>query len=383
MIEYNKHSITKSDISSVVRTLKSSFITKGPRVIEFEKNLKKYFGSKFCITTSNATCAFLMISKLLNLSKKDIIILSPLTFISGANSASFFGAKTLFIDVNDYDQNIDCIKLEKILKNKKIKKRVKAIIVTDYGGNPADWQKLKKISNKNKIPLINDNCHAIGSRYKKKKDYACRYADFVVHSYHAVKNITCGEGGSILLNDKKNYQILKKLREHGFDKKNNIENWKYDMGIVGFNFRLSDINCALGNSQLKRLDKIVKSRNIIAKKYFNLLRKFKFISLPLVNTNNVNAYHLFPIRINFKKFKISKNEFLKKMKIIFKINLQIHYTPTYRFKYYIKTLKVKFNKYPNTEKFFNESFSLPIYPDLKENEQKYIVSSIIKCLNLR
>lgn len=383
MIEYNKHSITKSDISSVVRTLKSSFITKGPKVIEFEKNLKKYFGSKFCITTSNGTCAFLMISKLLNLSKKDIVILSPLTFISGANSASFFGAKTLFIDVNDYDQNIDCIKLEKILENKKIKKRVKAIIVTDYGGNPADWQKLKKISNKNKIPLINDNCHAIGSRYNKRKDYACRYADFVVHSYHAVKNITCGEGGSILLNDKKNYQILKKLREHGFDKKNNIESWKYDMGIVGFNFRLSDINCALGNSQLKRLDKIVKNRNIIAKKYFNLLKKFEFISLPSVKTNNVNAYHLFPIRINFKKFKISKNKFLKKMKISFKINLQIHYTPTYRFKYYNETLKIRFNKYPNTEKFFNESFSLPIYPDLKENEQKYIVSSIIKCLNLR
>ena len=126
MIEYNKHNITKSDISSVVRTLKSSFITKGPRVIEFEKNLRKYFGSNFCITTSNATCAFLMIYKLLDLNKNDIIILSPLTFISGANSASFFGAKTLFVDVNDHDQNINCTNLEKILKNKKIKKKSKS-----------------------------------------------------------------------------------------------------------------------------------------------------------------------------------------------------------------------------------------------------------------
>ena len=127
----------------------------------------------------------------------------------------------------------------------------------------------------------------------------------------------------------------------------------------------------------------MKNRNIVAKKYFNLFKKFKFISLPSINKNNLNAYHLFPIRINFKKFKISKNNFLKKMKTLFKINLQIHYTPTYRFRYYNKPLKNDFNKYPNTEKFFNESFSLPIYPNLKENEQKYIVSSIIKCLNLK
>ncbi len=383
MLQYNKHNITNSDIRSVVKTLKSDYLTKGPKVLEFEKNLKNYFGSKYCLTISNATCALLMISKLLKLNKKDIVILSPLTFISGANSASFFGAKTLFVDINEYDQNIDCLKLEKILKNKNIKKKVKAIIVTDYGGNPADWKKLKKISKTNNIPLINDNCHAIGSSYKGRKDYATKYADFVIHSYHAVKNITCGEGGAIFLNSKRKYKILKKLREHGFNEKNNYKSWKYDMEILGFNFRLSDINCALGNSQLSRLNKIVKIRNNIAKKYINLFKKFNAISFPNVKSGNINAYHLFPIRINFKKLKINKNNFLKKMKMKYRINLQIHYTPTYRFKYYTRNYNIKFNHYPNSEKFFSESVSLPIYLSLTEKKQKYVVSSIVKCLKLK
>ena len=309
--------------------------------------------------------------------KKDLVILSPLTFVSGANSVSDSGAKPHFVDISDFDQNLDPVKVEtELLKLKKKKKKVKAIIITDYAGNPANWIKFKKISKKFNLVLINDNCHAIGAKFKKKRNYACRYADYVIQSFHAVKNITCGEGGAIYVKSKKNYDLLKELREHGFKKKN----WNYSLNKIGFNLRLSDINCALGISQLKRLNTIVYERNKLAKNYNQLLQEHNFIKVPKVLKHNYNSYHLYPIRIDFNKIKVKKNKFLLNLKKNYKINLQIHYTPTYKFEYYKKNLNISLKNFINTEKFYSETVSLPLFIGLKKKQQSYIVNSILKCL---
>ena len=311
--------------------------------------------------------------------QKDHIILSPLTFVSGANSVLFANAKPVFVDVSKEDQNLCPFKVEKkILELKKRKKKIGAIIVTDYGGMPANWKMFKRLRNKYNIKIINDNCHAIGSRIDNDKAYALKYADFVIHSYHAVKNITTGEGGSILTNDTKIFKKIKTMREHGFIKqKNKYSPWNYDLIQYGFNSRISDINCALGSSQLNRISEIIKKRNKIAKLYDRSFKDNIFIEVPRRKKNYFSSYHLYPIKINFKKKKISSKKFFLILKNKYKINLQKHYIPTYKFRAFKRFVSRK-DKFPITESYFQKAFSIPIYLDLKKNDIKYISEKIIK-----
>ena len=227
---YNKQNITAKDISSVLKTLKSERITQGEKLKEFETLLKKYFKCKYCIVVSSGTAAQFLLAKSLNWKQNDNIILSPLTFVSGANSVLYRNSNPVFVDIKKSDQNLDPILVEKkIVELTKKKRNVKAIIVTDYGGQPADWIDFRKIANKYKVKLINDNCHAFGSKYNGDKSYAIKYTDYIIQSFHAVKNITTGEGGALLTNDKKIYQKTKQLREHGFvKKKTQLAPWNYN-----------------------------------------------------------------------------------------------------------------------------------------------------------
>ena len=202
--------------------------------------------------------------------------------------------------------------VEKIIELKKSKKNVRAIIVTDYGGQPADWVKsFRKIANKYKLKLINDNCHALGSKYNGDKSYAIKYADFIIQSFHAVKNITTGEGGAVLTNNKKIYEKIKKFREHGFSKKKSLlAPWNYNLNDFGYNFRLSDINCSIGCNQIKRIDQIIKKRRLIAKHYDNFFKDYDFISVPNIFKNKKNSYHLYPIQIDFKALDLSIKSFI-------------------------------------------------------------------------
>lgn len=381
MLSYNRQNILNRDIKYVLKALKSKNISKGPFLNLFEKKLREYFGSKYCLVVNSATSAFYMLADLLEIKKNDTIIMSPLTFVSGANAFKFYGAKINFVDVSNLDQNLDVSKVEKELeKLNKQKKIVKAIVVTDYAGLPADWKKFKQLSNKYKVKLINDNCHAIGAKYFDKKNYAINYADYVIHSFHAVKNITTGEGGAIYFKKKKDYQKLRSLREHGFNFRLLDKNkFNYDVKFPGFNFRLSELNCGLGISQLSRLNKIVKKRQILAKNYDHLLKNFKEVSIPLKFKNKKNSYHLYPIRINFKKYKINKIDFIKNLENKFSISVQVHYKPTYKFKLYKNYKKINKN-FINTESFYSQTISIPLYLSLSLKKQKYIVNSIKKCL---
>ncbi len=373
MINYGKQSISPEDIESVKKTLKSNFLTQGPVVQKFEKKLSKYFNSKYTLAVSSGTSALNIVGKVLNWKKNDLVIVSPITFLATANCIERSGAKPVFVDINLEDYSLDISKLEKKIKS--LKKKLKAVIVTDYAGHPADWEKIYKLKKKYNFTVINDNCHAIGSSINNNRGYSVKYADFSILSFHPVKNITTGEGGAILTNNKKFFQMSKILRSHGVvrDKKKikKIGNWYHEMREMGSNYRLSDIQAALGLSQLKKLRKFVLRRNYIAKFYDKVFGNNELFTIPKKRKNIFHSYHLYPLLVNFEKIKKTKkiifNQFLK-----YKINLQVHYIPINTQPYYRKKYKFIKKNFQNSLKFYDREISMPIYYDLTNKQLNYI-----------
>ena len=372
MISYGKQSIDKNDIKMVTKTLKNNFLTQGPNILKFEKKLEKYFSCKHACAVSSGTAALHLVSLSLDLKKTDIVLASPIGFLATTNSVIYAGANVDFVDIENKTFNLDPNKLEdKIIKLKKKNKKIKAAYVTDYAGHPADWKSLNFLSKKYTFFLINDNCHSLGAKYNKSKDYALKYADVVTLSFHPVKIITTGEGGAVLTNNQHIYNKINVFRNHGIfrnkKKQNNKGLWFYEMKNLGFNYRLTDFQCSLGISQIKKIDKFVKRRQEIAKRYDNHFRINKNLTLPIVEKNVSHAYHLYPLQINFKRCKISKINFFKEF---YKkgIKLQVHYIPIHLQPYYKKKFKFKKGDFPLSEKFYEKEVSLPVYYDLKNNQ---------------
>ena len=372
MINYGKHFIDKSDIEAVSKTLQSNSLTQGTAVDKFESKIKSFFGSKYCVSTSSGTAALHLVMLALKSKKDDVIIATPMTFVASTNSVLYTNTSLELVDI-DKEYLTICIQSlkKKIAQIKKRKKKIKAVIVTDYGGQPAEWVELKKLSKKHKFFLINDNCHAMGSKYFGDRKYAIKYADFVIQSYHPVKTFTTGEGGSVLTNDIKFYKKIKSLRSHGIIRSEK-DYWKYDIKELGYNYRLSDIHASLGVSQLKKINKFIKKRREIAKTYDEEFKNIDGIILTKKKPKNINSYHLYFLRINFKKFKISKDQLIKKL-IKKRIRPQVHYVPIHFFKLYKTIIKEKFK---STEQYYSETISLPIYYQLEKKEIIYVVNSI-------
>ena len=377
MIFYGRQYIDKFDEKAVISALKSSKITQGPKVEQFEKLLSRNFGSKYCCAVSNGTSGLHLAGLALGWKKNDIILCSPISFLAASNAAIYCNSRPDFVDINKDNFNIDLEKLEKkILHYKKKGKKIKTIVATDFGGNPCNWKRLSIIGKKYKIKLINDNCHALGAKYKGKKSYAAFYADIVVHSYHAVKNITTGEGGAVLTNNKDINDKVRILRSHGVVKnKTNSEPWNYEMRFLGYNYRISDIQCSLGISQLKKLNNFVKKRNAIAKIYKEAFSGEKLFKTQEIRRDDYNGYHLFPLLIDFKnsrKKKLGLFKYLKKKHI----HLQVHYTPIHLQPFYVKKFGYKKGDFPIAENFFKNEISLPIYYNLELSKVKKITSMI-------
>jgi dTDP-4-amino-4,6-dideoxygalactose transaminase len=369
LIPYGKQSIDKKDIKYVLKSLKNEYLTQGPLVKKFEIAISKKFKCESATVVSNGSAALFLVGKILNWKKGDLIAVPPITFISSINSIEHAKARPIFVDINLDDYCMDPVKLEEVLKKDK-KKKIKAAIITDYGGQPAQWKKFYKLKKKYKITLINDNCHAMGSSIELDRGYATKYADFATLSFHPVKTITTGEGGAILTNLKKFDKTIKLLRQHAIQRKLN-QHWNYSVSTLGYNFRLPDMNCALGLSQIKKLDKFVAKRMEIAKVYNNFfVDKIKFIVPPLVK-NTKNSFHLYPLLINFNKIKKTKTEIIKEF-LDNKIRVQVHYIPVNTQPYYKNKYGFDKKKFKNSLFFFNKTISLPIYYELSKKNLEYI-----------
>lgn len=374
MIPYGHQSIDESDIKAVVEVLKSDWLTQGPKIDEFEKKLSEYCGTKYAVVFSNGTAALHAAYFSAGLKKDDEFITTPLTFAATANAGLYLGAKPVFADIEE-DGNLDPVEVEK-----KITSKTKAIAVVDYAGKPAQLDQLKDIAKKYNLILIEDACHALGAEYKGKKIGSV--SDLTIFSFHPVKSITTGEGGAVLTDNKDYYERLKMFRTHGITKNNLVNkpegDWYYEMQELGFNYRMTDIQAALGNSQLKRLDRFIKARRKIAADYKKAFEKYNnLMSLPSADGIDNSSWHLLIVRL-LGKLSSKRAEIFKKLRES-GVGIQVHYIPVYWHPFYQK-LGYKKGLCPKAEAFYKSIISLPIYPDLKLEDQKSVIKRVISLL---
>ena len=385
MISYGKQSIDQADIDAVVEVLKNDWLTQGPAVQSFENDLQNYFGAKHTCVVSNGTAALHLAGLALGWEPGDIVLTTPLTFLATANCIVYAGATPDFVDIDPVTYTIDPNLVEEKVNDYREKgKKVKAVIGVDFAGHPCDWKALREIADKYELQLVNDNCHALGATYFEDKQYAVKYTDLVIQSYHPVKHLTTGEGGAVLTNNSKLDEKIRRLRTHGMTKDlNQLENndgpWYYEMHEVGYNYRITDFQCALGSRQLKRLDSFVQNRREIAKRYDDSFSNIDCLKTPKVQDSFEHSYHLYPLQIDFEKLSISKIEFFEKMKKA-GINLQVHYIPIHLQPYYQKNYGFQQGDFPFAEYFYRNEVSLPIYPDLSMDDVSLVIDSVLEII---
>lgn len=364
-IPYGRQWVDKADIKEVVRVLKSDWVTQGPVVEQFEKAVAKYCGAKYAVAVSSGTAALYIAYRAAGIKEGDEVITTPLTFAATANMAAMLGAKPVFADIDEKTLNIDPGEIEK-----KITGKTKAIMPVDFAGRPCDYSKIIKIARENNILVIEDACHALGAKYNGKKIGSL--ADMTILSFHPVKAITTGEGGMVLTNNKDFYEKLKVLRNHGMVKNPEKGKWHYEIEEPSFNCRITDIQCALGFSQLKKLDKFLQKRRQIAKAYSRAFADLKNIIIPAEEKNAESAWHLYPVQFQGDRGKIF--DFLQKNGI----NCQVHYMPLHMHPFYKIKFGFKEGDFPNAEKYYKAAISLPIFPKMSEPEIKKVIKIIQK-----
>jgi len=373
-IPYSKQNISNEDIQSVVETLKSDYLTTGPKIKEFEEALCKYTGAKYCVTVSNGTAA-LHLASLVLLKENDKVLTTVNSFLATSNSILYVNAKPIFADICE-DGNIDLELCEEALKKDS---SIKAIYVVHFSGLSVNQKKLKELKDKYKVKILEDCAHSIGAVNGDVKAGSCSNSDISTISFHPVKGFTTGEGGAITTNSKELYEKLLVLRNHGMKANPDIAPWHYDMTELGFNYRLTDIACALGISQLKRFDDFLGKRRALAKRYCEIFKKYEFIK-PIYDFTPESAYHLFVVNIDFDRFNTNKKDFVLKMREK-NIGLQFHYIPINKQPYY-KNLGYGKENTPIMDKYYKEAISFPLYPTLTNKEQDYVIASMLEVLGV-
>lgn len=370
-IPYGKQSIDEDDINSVVEVLKSDFLTTGPKIKEFEEELCRYTNAKYCVAVANGTAA-LHLASLVLLNKGDKVITTPNSFVATSNSILYVEAIPIFVDIQE-DGNIDLDLCEEELKKDS---SIKAIYVVHFSGNPVNQKKLKYLKESYNIKILEDCAHSLGATFEGIKAGSCENSDCSILSFHPVKHITTGEGGAVTTNSKEIYEKLLELRAHGIKRFPDAAPWYYEMHSLGFNYRITDMQAALGISQLKKLDSFVKRRKEIALKYDKAL--LNSVVKPLYSFNQNSSYHLFVVKVDFSKLNISKVELFNKMREK-NIGLQLHYIPINKQPYY-KSLGYGNEDTPIMNRYYNECFSLPMYSSLSNEEQEYVIKTLFEIL---
>ena len=366
MIPYSRQSIDQSDIDAVVETLKGDFLTGGKKVSDFEEALATYLGVKYVCVMNSATSALHVAYQVIGLNEGDEVITTPLTFAATSNTAIQCGAKPIFCDIR-FDGNIDERKIET-----HITPRTKAITPVDFGGNPLNISVIKALCDKHKLFLIEDASHALGSQSDGVK--VGNVADMTIFSFHAIKPITTFEGGAIATNNDAFYEQAKLLRSHGIIKK---ELWNSDMIMLGENYRLSDVACALGLSQLKRLESFIEKRNEIAHYYDERFKNNPFFTTIAIDKNKRSTYHLYPILLD-RSLWCSKEEIFKALHGK-GLGVQVHYKPVYQFSYYKKLFGEQ--RLETTEDFYKAELSIPCHQGMSMEDAVMVADTVLETLS--
>lgn len=372
-IPYGRQNINEDDIDAVVEVLKSDFLTTGPKIAEFEEKFANYVGAGYAVAVSNGTAALHIACLAAGLKEGDEVITTPITFAASANCALYCGAKPVFADIDSVTYNIDCREIEK-----HVTPRTKAIIPVHYTGQPCDMDEIHKIAEKYNLLVIEDAAHAVGAEYKGRRIGGL--SDMTEFSFHPVKHITCGEGGIITTNNETLYEKLKLYRTHGITR--NAEEmsrqdgpWYYEQIDLGFNYRITDFQAALGISQLSRVDLFLERRREIAARYDEAFQNVPGITIPSQMEGTRSAYHLYVIKVD-KEIRRELFEYLRACNI----GVNVHYIPVYTFPYYREHGYMNV-KCANAEELYSSIISLPIFYDLTDAEQDYVIDKIISFLN--
>ena len=373
-IPYGKQLLAQSDIDAVIDVLKSDYWTQGPAVAEFEHAFARYIGSKYAVAVANGTAALHLCTLALSVNEQSHVITSPLTFAASANCVAYCGGTIHFADIDPQTFLLNINKVKQLIESKP-KGFFTGIIPVDFTGRAVDLEAFRKLADEHGLWIIEDACHAPGGYFtdsngQKQQCGNGKYADLAIFSFHPVKHIACGEGGMITTNDEKLYHELLKLRTHGITKdpalmEENHGGWYMEMQTLGYNYRMPDVLCALGISQLNRAEQGLIRRMAIADKYTAAFKDTNVI-LPLYDEGH--AFHLYVIQTEKRK---ELYDFLKTQQIF----CQVHYIPVHLHPYY-KEKGHKKGDYPLSEKYYEQCLSLPMFPSMSEAEQDYVIEKI-------
>lgn len=380
-IPYGRQNISKEDIQAVIETLNSGWLTQGPAVKHFEEQLKSYCSVSYTFAVCNATAALHLAYLALDVKKGDIVWTSPNTFLSTTNAALMCGAEVDFVDIcpQTYNLCVDALG-QKLIEADRKGKLPKVVTPVHFAGQSCNMREIHKLAQQYGFKIVEDAAHAVGGKYLEKAIGSCLYSDICVFSFHPVKIITTGEGGALFTNNEKLAQKIGLLRTHGMTRNQELMTketdgpWYYQMIELGFNYRITDLQCALGLSQLQRLDEFVAKRHKIKEQYGHLLSDHNEIVIPKQYEDSYSALHLYPIQVDSNKRK-ALFEFLRASNI----GVNVHYIPVYLQPYYQK-LGFKQGYCPNAEKYYASAISLPMFFDLSDEQVKYVVDKLIEGL---
>ncbi len=378
-LPYSRQHISESDIQSVVEVLRSDWITQGPAVERFEQALCERFKVSYVVAVANGTAALHLACLALGVGPGDEVITTPNTFAASANCALYCGASVRFVDIDARTYNLSPDRLEEFLSSPDNRWNVKGVIPVHFAGQPYDMERIRDIAQQNGLWVIEDACHAPGARWLEssgewKLVAACTHSDAAVLSFHPVKHLTTGEGGAILTNRRDVYEKLINLRTHGITKDRDLMEedhgpWYYEMTALGFNYRITDMQCALGKAQMAHLDGWLERRREIAGMYDAAFADTEIVVTPYVAPNVEHAYHLYVIQVN------NRREVFERLRSE-GIGVQVHYIPVHLQPYYREGFGFKHGDFPVAEEYYSRCLSIPIFPGMTDEDVDYVVKKV-------
>lgn len=367
-LPYSTQQISDEDIKAVIETLKSPYLTTGPKVSEFETVVADYVGATYAVAFSNGTAALHAACYAAGVTQGDEVITTPITFAASANCVRYMGGEVVFADIDEDTYNLDPKEVEK-----KITSKTKAIIPVDFTGQPVDIDAFMELGKKHNIVIIEDGAHSLGATYKGCKVGAT--ADMTMFSFHPVKPITTGEGGMIVTNNRTYYEKLRLFRGHGITQTAYAKeqgDWYYEMTDLGYNYRMTDIQAALGMSQMNRLDEFIEKRQELAHLYTEKINQLTTLSAPKQLANTQSGWHLYSVQLDEAALGKTRKEVFEDLRNA-NIGVHVHYIPVYWHPYY-QQLGYKKGLCPKAEKWYERALTLPLHPQMNEEDIDFILS---------